>query len=60
VVETPRENQAGDHETGWTPISGRYVVIPTTAADGRTHITYTPADQARLEQSLSHLVHALT
>jgi hypothetical protein len=40
--------------------SGRYVVIPTTAADGRTHITYTPADQARLEQSLSHLVHTLT
>jgi ESX secretion-associated protein EspG len=36
--------------------SGRYVVIPNTAADGRTHITYTPADQARLEQSLSHLV----
>jgi hypothetical protein len=40
--------------------SGRYVVIPTTSADGRTHITYTPADQARLEQSLSHLVHTLT
>jgi hypothetical protein len=40
--------------------SGRYVVIPTTAADGRTHITYTPADQARLEQSLSHLVRTLT
>jgi hypothetical protein len=40
--------------------SGRYVVIPTTAADGRTHITYTPADQVRLEQSLSHLVHKLT
>ncbi len=39
--------------------SGRYVVIPNTAADGRTHITYTPADQARLEQSLSHLVRAL-
>jgi hypothetical protein len=40
--------------------SGRYVVIPTTSADGRTHITYTPADQARLEQSLSHLVRTLT
>lgn len=40
--------------------SGRYVVIPTTAADGRTHITYTPADQVRLEQSLSHLVRELT
>lgn len=40
--------------------SGRYVVIPTTAADGRTHITYTPADQARLEQSLSHVVRTLT
>jgi hypothetical protein len=36
--------------------SGRYVVLPTTAADGRTHITYTPADQARAEQALSHLV----
>lgn len=39
--------------------SGRYVVIPNSAADGRTHITYTPADQARLEQSLSHLVRTL-
>jgi hypothetical protein len=40
--------------------TGRYVVIPTTGADGRLHITYTPADQARLEQALSHLVHKLT
>lgn len=40
--------------------SGRYVVIPTTSADGRTHITYTPADQARVEQSLVHLVRSLT
>jgi hypothetical protein len=40
--------------------SGRYVVIPTTAQDGRTHITYTPADQARLEQSLTHLVRTMT
>ncbi|HEX4703773.1 MAG TPA: ESX secretion-associated protein EspG [Pseudonocardiaceae bacterium] len=40
--------------------SGRYVVIPTAAADGRLHVTYTPADQVRLEQSLSRLVHTLT
>jgi EspG family len=40
--------------------SGRYVVIPTTSADGRTHVTYTPADQPRLEQGLSHLVRTLT
>jgi hypothetical protein len=36
--------------------SGRYAVVPTTAQDGRTHITYTPADLVRIEQSLSHLV----
>jgi hypothetical protein len=40
--------------------SGRYAVVPTTAPDGRTHITYTPADLARLEQALSHLVRTLT
>ena len=40
--------------------SGRYVVIPTTSADGRTHVTYTPADQSRVEQSLVHLVRSLT
>lgn len=40
--------------------SGRYVVIPTTGADGRTHVTYAPADLARLDQSLSHLVRSLT
>ena len=40
--------------------SGRYVAIPTTGSDGRTHITYAPADLARLEQSLSHLVRTLT
>jgi hypothetical protein len=40
--------------------SGRYVVIPTTSADGRTHVTYTPADQPRVEQGLVHLVRTLT
>jgi len=40
--------------------SGRYVVVPTTGPDGRTHITYAPADQARLEQSLTHIVRSLT
>ncbi len=40
--------------------SGRYVVIPTTTADGRTHITYTPADQVRVEQTLTNLVRTLT
>lgn len=39
--------------------SGRYVVIPTTGPDGRTHITYAPADQAKLEQSLTHIVRTL-
>jgi hypothetical protein len=40
--------------------AGRYAVIPSTGPDGRTHVTYTPADQARLDQSLNHLVRELT
>jgi hypothetical protein len=39
--------------------AGRYAVIPSTGADGRTHVTYAPADQARMDQSLSHLVNDL-
>lgn len=36
--------------------AGRYAVLPSTGPDGRIHITYTPADLARLDQSLSRLV----
>ena len=40
--------------------AGRYAVLPSTGPDGRTHITYTPADQARLDQALSRLVDQAT
>jgi hypothetical protein len=40
--------------------AGRYAVLPTIGPDGRTHITYTPADQARLDQALSYLVDQAT
>ena len=33
--------------------AGRYVVLPTVGPDGRLHVTYAPADQAKLDQSLS-------
>lgn len=36
--------------------AGRYAIIPSTSADGRLHVTYTPADLARLEHTLSRLV----
>jgi ESX secretion-associated protein EspG len=36
--------------------AGRYAVLPSLGPDGRTHITYTPADLARLDQALTHLV----
>jgi hypothetical protein len=40
--------------------AGRYAVIPTTGPDGRLHVTYTPADLARLDQTLSRLVDMMT
>lgn len=40
--------------------AGRYAVLPSVGPDGRTHITYTPADQARLDQSLRRLVDLAT
>lgn len=40
--------------------AGRYAVIPSTGPDGRLHITYTPADLPRLEQTLSRLLQAMT
>lgn len=40
--------------------AGRYAVIPSVGHDGRLHVTYTPADQARLDQSLSRLVQLMT
>jgi hypothetical protein len=40
--------------------AGRYAVLPSTGPDGRLHVTYTPADLARLDQSLSRLVQMMT
>jgi hypothetical protein len=40
--------------------AGRYAVIPSTGRDGRQHVTYTPADLARLDQSLTRLVELTT
>jgi hypothetical protein len=40
--------------------AGRYAVIPSTGQDGRLHVTYTPADQPRLEQALARLVQVMT
>lgn len=40
--------------------AGRYVVLPTVGPDGRLHVTYAPADQAKLDQSLSRLVELMT
>jgi hypothetical protein len=40
--------------------AGRYAVLPTVGPDGRLHVTYSPADQARLDQSLSRLVEQMT
>jgi hypothetical protein len=36
--------------------AGRYAVVPSVGPDGRTHVTYAPADQARLTQTVSRLV----
>lgn len=40
--------------------AGRYAVLPSIGPDGRTHVTYTPADLARLDQALSRLVDQAT
>lgn len=40
--------------------AGRYAVLPTTSQDGRLHVTYTPTDLPRLDQSLSRLVQMMT
>lgn len=40
--------------------AGRYAVLPSIGPDGRTHVTYTPADLARLDQALSRLVADVT
>jgi hypothetical protein len=40
--------------------AGRYAVIPSTGPDGRLHVTYTPADLARLHQGLTRLVEMMT
>lgn len=40
--------------------AGRYAVIPTVSHDGRLHVTYTPADQSRLTQTLTRLVELMT
>jgi hypothetical protein len=40
--------------------AGRYGVLPSTGPDGRLHVTYTPADLARLDQSLSRLVQLMS
>jgi hypothetical protein len=39
---------------------GRYAVLPSTGPDGRLHVTYTPAELARLDQSLSRLVQLMS
>lgn len=39
--------------------AGRFAVLPSVGPDGRTHVTYTPADLARLDQHLSRLVATL-
>jgi EspG family len=58
VTARGRNGRDGDPLTmSWLDTdAGRYAVIPSTGHDGRQHITYTPADLARLEQSLSRLV----
>lgn len=40
--------------------AGRYMVLPTTGPDGRLHVTYTPADLAKLDQTLTRLVQTMT
>jgi hypothetical protein len=36
--------------------AGRYAIISDTGRDGRSHITYTPADQPKLDHLLTRLI----
>ncbi len=40
--------------------AGRYAAIPSTGQDGRLHVTYTPTDLPRLDQTLNRLVQLVT
>jgi EspG family len=62
VTAKGRHGRDGDPLTmNWLDTeAGRYVVIPSTGHDGRVHVTYTPADQSRLDQALSRLVNEMT
>jgi hypothetical protein len=62
VTTRTRNGHESEPETlSWLdPDAGRYAVIPTTSADGRLHVTYTPADLARLDQALTRLVELMT
>jgi hypothetical protein len=62
VTARSRNGRLGEPMTmSWLDTdAGRYAVLPTTAADGRLHVTYTPADLPRMSQSLSRLVDQLS
>lgn len=62
VTARGRNGREGEPATmSWLDTdAGRYAVIPSTGHDGRTHITYTPADLPRLDQTLSRLLQMMT
>jgi hypothetical protein len=62
VTARGRNGRESEPETlSWLDTDvGRYAVIPSTGPDGRLHVTYTPADLARLDQTLSRLVELMT
>lgn len=39
--------------------AGRYMIVPSIGGDGRTHVAYTPADQARIDQALTRHLQTL-
>jgi hypothetical protein len=62
VTSRSRNGRESEPETmSWLDTeAGRYAVIPSTGPDGRMHVTYTPADLARLDQSLTRLVELMS
>lgn len=40
--------------------AGRYAVLNSTDPDGRLQATYTPADLARLDRHLTHVVRSMS
>lgn len=58
VGVTGRHGEPGPGESvGWVDNdAGRYAVITDTGADGRLHVTYAPADQAKLDYQLHRVL----